>query len=166
MRTHVWYAMQVFRNHALLRHMDQLGVPRPDLETLSGPDVMLAGDRYRVRRAMDAILYGALDALGIQRFELSAEYIAGFIALVVHPTNHMVVCAWYHGAQTADSILAEPDHVPVSEGVTAHALLELVVQAVGERDLGSGKFQQMLHDTIVANAVEIDAASDGQRPKD
>lgn len=157
MRAQVWYGMKVLTSSHLLSSMDSLGVPRPDMEKLCGAPLWLAADRHIIRRALDALLYGALDAIGIQRFMLSAEYIAAFIALVVHPSNHLVACAWYHGSVSADALLSDPEHVPIAEGLTAHQLMALVVEAIACRDLGESvsDFQHRLQQAMIAGETTL-----------
>ena len=62
-------------------------------------------------------------------FLICSEYIAAWIALVIHPTNYEVICAWYHGAQSAENLTAEPELVPISDSITAQRLFAHVHQA-------------------------------------
>ena len=155
MRPQLHYAMKVMRKTRLMESMDALGVPRPDLEMLVGPEIWGNHERHRVRRAMDSVMYGSLDVLGIQRFMLSAEFIAAWIALVVHPTNHLIACAWYHGAQTAEALLGEPEMIPIAEGVRSDQLLALVVEAIAVEDLGVGEFHSRLQDAVAAGELAL-----------
>lgn len=130
MRGHVFYGVTALRRTGLLAALDQLGVPKPDLELLTGKAIWLSPDRYRVRRVLEACMFSSLDLLGLQRFEFSAHWIATWIALMVAPANHLTACAWYSGAQSADAVQMDPESVPLAEGMDARQIFELVRQAV------------------------------------
>lgn len=148
---HAWYAMKVAKETSLFESIDDLGIPVPDVEALTGATLWRASDRYRLRRCMDSLMLGSLDVLGLAHFRLSAEFVAGWIALVVHPANHLVACAWYAGAQSAASILDdEPEHAPFEDGISAGRLLELVISALGEKKYGVEDFQHRLAASIAA----------------
>lgn len=153
---HVWYAMKVLTESSLMSTVDAIGVPRPDLEALVGHKLWLASDRHRVRRALDALMQGSLDHLGISRFPLSAEFVAAWIALVVSPSNHMVAAAWYHNAQASESMLvSDPEVAPIQDGLRADQILELVIAALAEKEQGVGEFHQKLHDAVMAGQMAI-----------
>lgn len=64
-----------------------------DRELLISDVPWTALDRSRVQRAIEALVCGALDASGIPRFTLPAEFLAGAIAVAVAPINVLVACA-------------------------------------------------------------------------
>lgn len=126
---HVFYGVTTLRQTGLLGQLDTLGVPRPDIEKLMGPSLWLSQERHPMRRALDACMFGSLDMLGIQRFTFSAEWIATWIAIMVHPANHLIACAWYHGSVSADAVLQDPASIPMAEGLDAGQLFALVQEA-------------------------------------
>lgn len=102
------------------------GVSDEDLRRARSHLPWTAVDRPSVRRTLDAMLYGGLDAMGIQHFPLSAEFIAAWIATCVHPINDAVACSWYGGCAQVSSLAADPEDIPVREGVTPERLHALV----------------------------------------
>ena len=160
MRAQVFYGLTVLRATSLIDEMDKLGVPRPDLEKLVGGRLWLSSDRHIVRRALDSMMFGSLDMLGISRFEFSAQWIATWIALVVHPANHLIACAWYHGAQSADSLISTPESIPISEGISASELFQHVQEAYAAIEHQHSNFHQDLQDSIVQGRKRVEAEMD------
>ena len=146
---HMFSALSLLANERIEGLIERLGIPDNDVATLVGDRLWLGGERHTVRRVMDAVLYGALDALGLQRFELSAEYIAAWIALIVHPTNYEVACSWYHGAQSAEDLTSDPELVPIAEGITAAQLHAHVMAArISVNDSEYQTFRHTLAHTV------------------
>ena len=132
---HVHSAMQMLATTRLQDLTEAYGVPETDRQLLQADALWNAGDRPTVRRTMDSILYGALDALGLPRFVISAEYIAAWIALVVSPINWMTMCAYYDHAVAAADIRGSQEDVPFAEHITApqlHALVTFSANCVCE----------------------------------
>ena len=153
-------ALALLRQHRLEDVMHRMGVPAEDLRALRQDAHWLNSERHVVRRTMDSVLYGALDALGLHRFSLPCEYIACWIAMVVSPCNWMVCCAWYHGARAASSLTADPEMLPINEGVTAEALFSYVCEAYGElHDARYRDFRRQLADVVLA--ADTAEAADG-----
>ena len=110
-----------------------IDAPVQDRKLLVGKQVWLMSDRDRIQRALDAVCVGALDAVGLPRFSLPAEYVAGAIAVCVHPVNYQVAC---HVA--ADRIPSRPveqessEDEPVFGALSARQLFALVLQAAAD----------------------------------
>lgn len=50
-----------------------------------------------VTRTLDSLVFATLDHLALPRFEVPAEYLAGIIAMFVHPVNYMAASNWMQG---------------------------------------------------------------------
>lgn len=157
-RGHVFYGVSVLAKTQLLSALDKLGVPRPDVELLMGDALWLSGDRYRIRRALEACMFGSLDMLGIQRFQFSAEWIATWIALVVHEANHLTACAWWHGAQSADALQMDPESIPIAEGMDAPKIFELVKEAYIAIHHEHTDFPERLQEAVQSGRRAFEAA--------
>ena len=164
MRGHVFYGVTSLSQTGLLGRLDRMGVPRPDLEALAGRSLWLADDRFRIRRALEACMFGSLDMLGLQRFAFSAEWIAVWIALMVDPANHLIACSWWHGAQSADSILSEPSTVPMADGLDAGQIFALVQEAHSCIHQEHGPFAAQLEEAIQSGQADV-VRTDAGRPK-
>lgn len=158
MRGHVFYGVTMLAKTNLLSALDKLGVPRPDVEDLMGDALWLANDRYRIRKALEACMFGSLDMLGLQRFQFSAEWIATWIALVVHETNHLVACSWWHGAQSSDALQLDPESVPIAEGMDAPKIFELVKEACVAINMEHTDFPERLREAVNSGRRAFEAA--------
>src|SRR5438128_5367137 len=64
-----------------------LDLTEDDFDFLTSNKVWIATDRSRVRRCVEACVYGTLDFVGYSRFPAPVEFIAAVIAYYVHPVN-------------------------------------------------------------------------------
>src|SRR5262245_65988681 len=62
-----------------------LDLTEDDFDFLTSNKVWIATDRSRVRRCVEACVYGTLDCVGYHRFPAPVEFIAAVIAYYVHP---------------------------------------------------------------------------------
>lgn len=90
-------------------------------------------DKNRVKRTIDALITGSLDAIGTSQFEVSAEYVAAAIGMFVHPGNIMKACAWMEGGMP-NSQLAVPSGTTPAVSATADQLFALVLGLYGSVD--------------------------------
>lgn len=93
-----------------------------EFEFLQIDKMWIAQERSRVRRCLESMIYGALDMVGMPRFQPPAEFIAAAIAYYVHPVNVMFACSELAGQDFADNI----DHN--SAPSDASSLFTLVLQ--------------------------------------
>jgi hypothetical protein len=104
------------------------GIPLADLELLTQEAPWhSAAYRRRIRSAIEGVLWGALDSLGLHRVELPAELIAGWIAILVAPPNWATACTFFDQPQTTDSLIRAPEEQPLA-GLTPARLYAMVVQ--------------------------------------
>jgi hypothetical protein len=110
------------------------GVTESDWRLLTGSKIWIGTDRPRVKRLIDALLYGVVDMLGIPRFELPAEYASACIAFFVAPINTNTACAWvgtYARSQDLSDIHGSPESIQGLEKVSASQLFALVNKVRG-----------------------------------
>lgn len=77
--------------------MESLNVTEDQWELVSGATPWAGIHVESVRTTLDKIMFATLSTAGYDRFEIFAEYIAGVIALVVHPVNMKRACHLYAG---------------------------------------------------------------------
>lgn len=90
-----------------------LDLTEEDFAFVTGDRLWLGVDRSRARRCVEALVYGAIDVVGLPRFAAPVEFIAAAIALYVHPVNAQLACAIMDGAQFSDTIISGVD-TPIS----------------------------------------------------
>lgn len=100
-----------------------------DFEFLASDQLWIATDRSRVRRCVEACVYGGLDMVGIPRLQAPAEFVAGAIINFVHPVNFMFACAVLEGAEFTDNVING-----VEAPLSSAQLFSLVVRCAGHRD--------------------------------
>lgn len=107
LRLHTAYAaMQMIAQGGAEMALSFLNISAEDVALCKGATAWSTTDRPRVRRVLDAYLYGCVDALGLPRFELPAEYVAAIIAVFVHPCNYFAACTWITGAVSQEELLS------------------------------------------------------------
>lgn len=75
-----------------------------DYEFLTRDKMWTYVDRATARRCLEACIYGALDLVGMPRFPAPAEFIAGAIALYVHPCNIQMACSEMGSVPSTDTL--------------------------------------------------------------
>ena len=116
--------------------LDVLGISKEDFDRLTGSVVWIGQDRSRVSQVLSSVMYGSLDAIGIPRFQLPAEYVAAVISIFVHPINVHAACRFIERPPTAESIGRGVDSM---DGCSAQQLFALVCQLVGSPEHSSAQ---------------------------
>ena len=81
--------------------------------------------------------FGTLELIGLNRFDLPAEYVAAMIAMFVHPSNVMVACRWLDtgGTRTADAMGNPNIASQNNEPIHASQIFALVIQILDNDDV-------------------------------
>lgn len=125
-------AMRLLAGGAANAAIESTGISHEDYEKFTGPEHWLPVDHHLVRRAFDAIVFGVMYITGTPRFELNAEYIAGAIAVFVHPSNSMIACRIFEGAPPMEQVASgNPEAAGSRESVSAEKLHALVASLIG-----------------------------------
>jgi len=114
------------------------GVSPADFSKTTGTAPWLASDRQVVRNTLDALLHGAMDAIGVPRFEVSAEYVAAALAMFVAPVNLQVACRWMESARPIDALSSSTD--TAAEPLTSQQMHALAIMALSDAD-GCAEFR-------------------------
>ena len=99
-----------------------LDMTNEDFAFLTGFSPWVATDRARVRRVVEAAIYGTLDYLGMPRFAVSAEYVAAAISYYVHPVNIKTACMVMEGAEFTENIIQGVERPLRASEIFAHVL--------------------------------------------
>jgi hypothetical protein len=126
--------MKILEKGGELVQADLLGVSQEDLALATGKAPWVATDRQAVRRTLDALMFGVIDAQGLPRFELPSEYCAAIIAVFVDPCNYFAACSWISGHVSHEELVAgSRGKTPEGfEKVRPEKLFALVIQ-ISER---------------------------------
>lgn len=89
----------------LVKEAGLLDLSEKDFEFLIMPKPWVANERARARLVVESSVYGTLDYLGLPRFAVPAEFIAGAIAYYVHPVNAMYACAVFEGVEWSENVI-------------------------------------------------------------
>ena len=114
-----------------------VGISPTDWALISSPAPWMQSDRIIARRILDAFIGGSMDAMGLPRFMVPAEYTAAVIAMIVNPANYMVCCYWMEGGSTAQVIGSA--EATDQDFVTAERLFALVCQFSATGDLNDAR---------------------------
>lgn len=109
--------------------LGSIGITEEDFTKVSSDTPWLGSDRNRVEQAFKCLLYGTIDACGIPRFQLPAEYIAAGISIFVSPVNIHVACRFLERIPTAEQLGRGADD---SDPITCRQLFAIVSQLVGD----------------------------------
>lgn len=107
-------ALSLLARMPLQSVVESYGVTEAEWKLLTGELPWIASERHVVRKALDAVCSGSMDAAGLPHFDLPAEYIAGVIVAVVSPTNMMAACRIMERTTSAQSIYADGPEGDVS----------------------------------------------------
>src|SRR5690348_5963758 len=82
----------------LIQASTVLDLSEDDFDCLRSNKVLIATDRSRACRCVEACVYGTLFFVGYPCFPASVEFIAAVIAYYVHPVNIHSACLIMEGA--------------------------------------------------------------------
>lgn len=97
-------AMRLIANIGHEGFLDGLGVSRHDFERLVGSDPWLASERNRMTTILHTMINASVDAMGLPRFNLPAEYIAAGISMFVAGVNVMPACIFAPPSRSAEDM--------------------------------------------------------------
>lgn len=124
-----------------------IDLSQEDYDFLTQDKLWIMTERSRVRRVIEATVYGALDMVGLPRFSAPAEYIAGVIIANVHPVNYLSACSVMEGAEFTENIINDVD-----APLTAAQIFALVCQAAsGETSRIEKLFEFHQKQKVIAN---------------
>jgi len=121
--------MNLIANQCKEGWLETCCITKDDFDKLTAPVCWLSVDRNRVTQTFFSLLYGTVDAIGIPRFTLPAEYIASAISVYIDPVNVLVACRFFEKVPTAEGLGRGVDNI---ENVTSKQLFGLVVQLVAD----------------------------------
>jgi len=121
-------ALSLIAQEGRLGHLNNVGLSAEDFNKLVSPIPWLNSDRNRVTSALHIMLSSPLDAQGISRFNLPAEYVAAAIGLLVAPNNIKLACRWVERPMPAGELGQGIEEI---EKCTAQQLFALIVQFHG-----------------------------------
>lgn len=110
--------------------IDACGITIEDLKLITGQGYFVNSNRSRVEQVFKSLVYGTIDALGLPRFKIPAEYIAACIAFYVHPNNHHVACSWFQTPNTAATLARAAEEF--EPGIPDYRLFALVQELLAE----------------------------------
>lgn len=99
-----------------------LDLTTEDFQFLTMDKPWIGIDRSRATRCLEASIYGALDYLGLPRFAVPAEFVAGAIAYFVNPVNMQTACNYMEGAQWSENIINGIDEPLKAAEIFSHTL--------------------------------------------
>lgn len=112
-------------------YLSNLGLTKDDFDKITGELPWIGSDRNRVTQAFNSLMFGTIDALGLPRFQIPAEWIAACITVFVSPVNTHAACRFFERSSSADSISRSSEF----DDVTAEVLFSLCIQL--HADVGS-----------------------------
>jgi len=121
-------ALSLIAQEGRLGHLNNIGLSAEDFNKLISPVPWLNSDRNRVSAALHIMLSSPLDAQGIARFNLPAEYVAAAIGMLVAPNNIKLACRWVERPMPAGELGQGVEEI---EKCTAQQLFALIVQFHG-----------------------------------
>lgn len=74
--------------------INDLGVSSQQVRDCAQEGSFLAKQRQIVTTTIDAVAKGTLHVVGLPVFDLSAEYYAAVLKILIKPQNWLVACAW------------------------------------------------------------------------
>lgn len=104
----------------------QLDMTPEQFDFLTSDRPWINTERSEARRCLEAAIYGSVDFLSLPRFAVPAEFIAGTIAVFVHPSNFMTAVAFMDQCEWSENVING-----IERPVKANELMAHLVQIVG-----------------------------------
>lgn len=120
--------MVLIRDGAASDAFEALGVSGADFSLVCGTVPWVGSDRGRVTGVLTLLTHGVLDAVGLPRIEVPAEFVASILSTFVFPGNLAVACRWMEAGPTAEALSVGGG----LEAVTASRLFAMCCQLAAE----------------------------------
>jgi len=120
-------AMRMLAEGSANVNIQAFGLDQNDFDLVAGPYAWTSIDRPKVSAVLQTLTTGTLDVIGVTRYPVSAEYMAGVVAMFVMPANFMTACDWLPACLTNEDLGAGQRDFG-GERVTPQQLFALVLQ--------------------------------------
>lgn len=137
-------AMRLISNIGREGFLDGIGVSRGDFDRLIGDAPWMAVERSRMTGCLQTVINASVDALGLPRFNLPAEFVAAGIVVFVSPVNVHSACVFASGTGTAADLGRGSGICPS----TPDQLFALVVQLYASPERSAARAQFSKHTGI------------------
>lgn len=127
--------MKLIANQGSKGHLQVCGLTEDDFQKIVADVPWVGSDRNRLAQHFNSILFSTLDAVGLPRFTLPAEYIAAGIAMLIADVNIHAACRFFEKAPTVDSVAADVEFEPCS----ANQLFSLVLLLKADPERSSAR---------------------------
>ncbi len=128
-------AMKALASGTATGPLESLGLLPNELELITGDVPWKASQRNLVSKTLHTLMYSTQDALGLQRFDVCAEYVAATIAMFVQPSNIMVACIWMQADLLSATALGNPNLESVNRNrIDSSTLFSLCLQMLADSD--------------------------------
>lgn len=128
-------AMKALASGTATGPLESLGLLPNELELITGDVPWKASQRNLVSKTLHTLMYSTQDALGLQRFDVCAEYVAATIAMFVQPSNIMVACHWMQADLLSATTMGNPNLESVNRSpISASTLFALCLQMMADYD--------------------------------
>jgi len=120
-------AMSMLAAGTASSNFSHMGMSDDDYDLFTGSGVWQRQDQGSIESISSNIITGVMDMVGIQRIEVSAEYIAAVIAMFVHPVNYFTACSWLARNYSNEDLASGNSQLSI-ERVTPGVVYALVEQ--------------------------------------
>lgn len=84
--------------------LDTLGISEADYKRLTASGPWMPAEKNRMTSVLHSLIMGSVDAMGLPRFHVPAEYMAAAIVVFVHPVNMHAACNCAPSTGEADAM--------------------------------------------------------------
>lgn len=96
--------MSLLASQAQRDSLSIAGLTPEDFHKVVADIAWIGSDRQRITQHFEALLVGTIDALGLPRFRMPAEWIAAGIAMFVADVNIHTACKFFEKSPTVDEL--------------------------------------------------------------
>lgn len=150
-------SMRMISNMGREGFLDGIGVSRGDFDRLVGNDPWMASDRNRMTTCFHTVINASVDAMGLPRFNLSAEFVAAGIAVFVSPVNCHAACVFASNGGPAE----EMGRMASISPSTPEQLFALLVQLYGDQDRTSCRALFEKNTTLALDKAKLMVSGSG-----
>lgn len=124
-------SMQIVMEDSVIKICKSLGATPEEWELLTGTKPWKAEERHIVKRLLDNLVHGMMDAIGLPHIDIHAEYCAAVIYSFIGNSNTFYGCNLLANCHSADQLGNIDGSINTLEGcekITAQQLFALVCQ--------------------------------------
>lgn len=121
----------ILESQGFIESLRAVGFKKADLKLITEDKVWQPNIRATVKNMIDQIAFGTLDAMGLQRIEIPAEYMSAIGYVFIQPCNWLQFAAMCEGLESTEDIINDTANMYNTE-LEARVIFAMIMTIANE----------------------------------